>query len=61
MRTDTHTHLLTPTPAAVMLYHQTNYFLISACTSEVPAIKYAVSLKCKLTAAQMNGLRAGIR
>lgn len=36
---------------AVSLYQQTNHSLISLATSQVPAIKYTVSPKCKLTAA----------
>ncbi|MEQ2174112.1 hypothetical protein GOODEAATRI_004451 [Goodea atripinnis] len=36
---------------AVSPYQRTNRSLISLLTSQVPAIKYAVSLKCKLTAA----------
>ena len=33
----------------VTLYHRTSRSVISLRTSQVPAIKYTVSLKCKLT------------
>ena len=46
-----HTYPFTHSLTAVMLYHWTNHSLISRCTSQVPAVKYTVSLKCKLTAA----------